>query len=123
MQSSFINLTSDLLEPPLSVLKARAPAPLARTHQKSPTPGSTQRALVEPSPVLSLLTSAPQGPESFDVHVAAWQGQENKTLLVPSLHGNIIGTLERHRDKRLDFFFFSFVFPTTNSGLSLPATP
>lgn len=65
---------------------------------------------MEPSPVLSLLTSDPQGPESFDVHVAAWQGQENKTPLVPSLHGNIIGTLERHRDKRLDFFPFHLFF-------------
>lgn len=99
----------------------------ASTIKRAQLPASPWHSLVEPSLVLSLLTLPPplQGSESFDVHVAAWQGQEDKTLLVPSLYNKTFGNLEGHRDKRMGFFsfFLFFFFPTTNGGLSLPAAP
>lgn len=52
----------------------------------------------------------PQGPDSFDAHVAAWQEQKDKTLLVSSLHNKTFGNLEGHRYKRPDFFFPFFSF-------------
>ena len=55
-------------------------------HQKSPVPGSTRHSLLEPSLVLSLLIlplTTLQGPETFDVHVAACRGRKIKPPLFP----------------------------------------
>lgn len=103
----------------------------ASTIKRAQLPASPWHSLVEPSLVLSLLTLPPplQGSESFDVHVAAWQGQEDKTLLVPSLYNKTFGNLEGHRDKRLGFFSFFLFFFSNNkwwfvfTSCSFRATP
>lgn len=106
----------------------------ASTIKRAPLPGSPWHSLVEPSLVFSLLTLPPtplQGSESFDVHVAAWQGQEDKTLLVPSLYNKTFGNLEGHRDKRLGegvsffllFFFINNKWWFVFTSCSFRATP
>lgn len=125
----FHQLTSHSLELPLPHYNRELLLPAQRATIKwAQLSGSIGHSLVEPSLGLYRLTlpshPTPQGPESFDAHMVAWQERKNKTLLVPAIHNKTFGNLEGNRDKRLDFFFFLFISPPkTNGGLSLLAAP
>lgn len=120
---------SDSSEPPLST-KTSAP-PLPAQPPSKPTPWQPWPASQgEPNLFLSLLKfpHPPQASKGFDVRVAAWQGQEDKTPFVPSLHNETFGSLGEHRDKRLGFFpsfslFFNNKWWFVSASSSFRATP